>query len=300
MSGVLLLISFFPSWVQRPLRNLLGAQIQSGAKISWLSFVLTRNVKMGRNSRIGPLCLIKVKSLVMGEGASIHAMTLVNCSCGPQSKLEIGDFSQVFSFCVLEPSEGIFIGKHVGIGGQALIFCHGSWPNYLEGAPFAKGPVHIGDEVWLPWRVMILPNTTIGARAVIGAHSLVRGEVPANSLFSGVPAKFVSDKIWHAVNPETRLQRLNQIISDFHAFHEGKLTGKIHFIEMKSYQGDAVAPTIVYSFSPITSPEAKTLRQKGNPMVIDFANLRYSSGNKNGNKFVRFAAGYGLRLAPFN
>lgn len=54
---------------------------------------------------------------------------------------------------------------------------------------FSKGPVKIGDNVWIGDKVTILPGTEIGDGAVIGAGSVVSGTVPPYSKFAGIPAR---------------------------------------------------------------------------------------------------------------
>ena len=39
-----------------------------------------------------------------------------------------------------------------------------------------------GASVWLPWRVFVMPGSTIGDGSVIGANSLVSGNIPPKSL----------------------------------------------------------------------------------------------------------------------
>jgi hypothetical protein len=62
-----------------------------------------------------------------------------------------------------------------------------------HGYPVSIQPVEIGNDVWLPWHVFVLPGAKIGSGATVGAFSLVAGEVPANSLAVGVPARVVKD-----------------------------------------------------------------------------------------------------------
>jgi len=54
---------------------------------------------------------------------------------------------------------------------------------------FTRGPVTIGNDVWIGARVTILSGVTIGDGAVIGACSCVTRDVPAYAVASGVPAK---------------------------------------------------------------------------------------------------------------
>jgi acetyltransferase-like isoleucine patch superfamily enzyme len=50
-------------------------------------------------------------------------------------------------------------------------------------------PVVIGDDCWIGANVTILPGSVIGARTVIAAGAVVRGEIPADVVAGGTPAK---------------------------------------------------------------------------------------------------------------
>lgn len=51
--------------------------------------------------------------------------------------------------------------------------------------------VHIGCDVFVGARSIILKGTTIGDGAVIGAGSVVAGDVPARTVVAGAPARFI-------------------------------------------------------------------------------------------------------------
>lgn len=52
-------------------------------------------------------------------------------------------------------------------------------------------PIEIGSDVYIGIRTIILPNVRIGNRCIIGAGSVVSRDVPDNSVFAGVPARFI-------------------------------------------------------------------------------------------------------------
>lgn len=52
-------------------------------------------------------------------------------------------------------------------------------------------PVSIGENCWITTRCIILPGTTIGNNCVLGAGSVVSGDIPDNSLVMGNPGKVV-------------------------------------------------------------------------------------------------------------
>jgi acetyltransferase-like isoleucine patch superfamily enzyme len=52
-------------------------------------------------------------------------------------------------------------------------------------------PVHIGNDVWIGARAIVLDGARIGDGAIVAAGSVVSGEVPPYAIVSGVPAKVV-------------------------------------------------------------------------------------------------------------
>jgi acetyltransferase-like isoleucine patch superfamily enzyme len=53
----------------------------------------------------------------------------------------------------------------------------------------SKGPVRIGDNVWLGANVVVTSGVTIGRRSVIGANSVVTEDIAAFSIAAGAPAR---------------------------------------------------------------------------------------------------------------
>jgi acetyltransferase-like isoleucine patch superfamily enzyme len=57
--------------------------------------------------------------------------------------------------------------------------------------------ITLGDHVWIGLRALILKGATIGANAVIGAGSVVTGEIPAACVAAGNPARVIRrDVTW--------------------------------------------------------------------------------------------------------
>ena len=55
----------------------------------------------------------------------------------------------------------------------------------------SKGPVIIGNDVWIGDKATILPGVNIGDGAVIAANSVVTKDVPPYCVVAGIPAKIV-------------------------------------------------------------------------------------------------------------
>jgi acetyltransferase-like isoleucine patch superfamily enzyme len=52
-------------------------------------------------------------------------------------------------------------------------------------------PIIIGNNVFLGYGVTVLPGTIIDNNVIVGAGSLVRGVLKENSVYAGVPAKYI-------------------------------------------------------------------------------------------------------------
>lgn len=60
-----------------------------------------------------------------------------------------------------------------------------------EKEAWSKGPIIIGDDVWIGMDSMILSGVTIGQGAVIAAGSVVTKDVPPYAIVGGNPAKVI-------------------------------------------------------------------------------------------------------------
>ncbi len=57
-----------------------------------------------------------------------------------------------------------------------------------------KSPVRIGPDVWLGVKSSVLRGAQIGHGAVVAAHAVVTGQIPAYAVAVGVPARVVRDR----------------------------------------------------------------------------------------------------------
>jgi acetyltransferase-like isoleucine patch superfamily enzyme len=57
--------------------------------------------------------------------------------------------------------------------------------------PVVTGPISVGEGTWIGERCAILRGADIGRCCIIGANSVVRGEIPDYSIAVGAPARVV-------------------------------------------------------------------------------------------------------------
>ena len=99
-------------------------------------------------------------------------------------RLSLGEFTDIGAFTLIQAEAGVTIGDHAQIGSHCSLYSVDS-----EGG--ISGEIWIGEHVKIGSHCSILPGVTIGAGAVIGAHSFVNFSVPAFALAYGVPARVV-------------------------------------------------------------------------------------------------------------
>ena len=166
-------------------------QIDDDVEIGLLAVVQGRHVRIGRHSSVGTMSYLSCERIEIGEDARIREQVFVGGPSLPESLFKLGDRTIVLQNTNINPTKPVVIGDDSGIGGHCLIFSHGAWLNQMDGYPVTYEPVTIGKSVWLPWRVFVMPGSTIGDGSVIGANSLVAGEIPPYSLAVGTPAKVI-------------------------------------------------------------------------------------------------------------
>ncbi len=88
----------------------------------------------------------------------------------------------------------IHIGNHVTVTSGVKFITHdgGVWV-FREKNPNIDvfGQIEIGDNVFIGLNSIILPGTVINNNVVIGAGSVVKGLLESDSVYAGVPAKYI-------------------------------------------------------------------------------------------------------------
>ncbi len=95
--------------------------------------------------------------------------------------LSIGSHCFFNTGCCVSCVDKISIGDHCKFGNNVVIVDHDH--NFRGKDPeFVSSPVSIGDHTWVGANVVILKGAVIGRNCVIGAGSVVRGNIPDGSI----------------------------------------------------------------------------------------------------------------------
>lgn len=176
-------------------------------------------IRIGNDTTIKEDTIINAfRSISIGNKTIIDRDVFIGGMQSEKSQIVVGNNSVILYRSYLNTTRKISIGNNVGIGGYCLIFTHSAWQNVLEGNPYKFAEVKIKDNVWLPWRVTILPGVTIGRDVTIGSGSVVTTNIPPLVFAAGVPAKINHRKEIKNLSIKRKNSIILEILSDFHGY----------------------------------------------------------------------------------
>ena len=99
----------------------------------------------------------------------------------------LGDRANAYS---LGPVE---IGARATVA-QEVYLCGGTHDFSDPRLPLQTAPIRVGEDAFIGARALILPGVTIGARAIVGAASVVPRDVPEDTIVAGNPARVLRER----------------------------------------------------------------------------------------------------------
>jgi len=161
----------------------------------WLQELRLHGVKVGR----GGYCKGRVDverncgRIVVGRRVEFGKRALLQTA--PQGELVIGDDVMINRDNILSAGSRIEIGAHcVFAPGVCLYDSEHSFHtrgHIIKSVPGTSAPIAIGPGCWLGVKVTVLKGVRIGEGAVVGAHSVVKEDVPDFAIAAGIPARVV-------------------------------------------------------------------------------------------------------------
>jgi maltose O-acetyltransferase len=147
--------------------------------------VVFRNCDCGRAVRaIGGVRVVADGHIRLDDGVFfLPGMVDAELVCEAGAELLVGEKTAFNYGCSIVVAERVTIGKRCMFGSMSRV---------SDRLGDRVAPVVLGDEVWLGHGAIVLPGVTIGDRSVVSAGSVVRDDVPPNSLAIGNPARAIS------------------------------------------------------------------------------------------------------------
>lgn len=127
----------------------------------------------------------------------VHPTFYLARDCQVWPDLVAKEFSFVNIGCVLGPKvvlgKYVMLGPRVAVVGGDHIYSKPAVPIIFSGRPTVPTTL-IDDDAWVGFGAIILAGVTIGRGAIVGAGSVVTGDVPPFEIYAGVPARKIGDR----------------------------------------------------------------------------------------------------------
>jgi acetyltransferase-like isoleucine patch superfamily enzyme len=126
----------------------------------------------------------RAKKLGFGIGTSIYDSSFVF------GDVSVGKNCWIGPYTIIDGSGGLIIGSNCTVSVGAHIYTHDNVMQTISSGKIdiKRGPVKIGNNVYIGPNSIITKNVTIGNYCVVGANSLVNKDIPDNSVVFGQPA----------------------------------------------------------------------------------------------------------------
>jgi len=105
----------------------------------------------------------------------------------------VGDRANLYSLGEIE------LGPRCTVAQEAYL-CSGTHDFTQAACPLVVAKINVSEEAFVGARAFVMPGVTIGARAIIGACSLVTHDVPADVIAAGNPCKVL--RVRPAISPQ--------------------------------------------------------------------------------------------------
>jgi carbonic anhydrase/acetyltransferase-like protein (isoleucine patch superfamily) len=185
-----------------PLRRALKLRLRlacglRGRWITWRLRAIGAHVGKGLLAERGvQISTIRGADWHVGDGVSLGTGVIISVSRG--ARLHLGDHVRINHYAVLAAEESIVLGAGSGVAEHSSVRDHdhdvtpgpAPWAGWAA-APVVSAPIVLGPDTWVCRGSAVLRGSRIGAGAIIGANAVVRGEIPANAVAVGIPARVV-------------------------------------------------------------------------------------------------------------
>lgn len=139
-------------------------------------------IRIGAGTMIGPQVTLSA-GMVPGQQCLSETVVRIGDRC------LIGKGSGIVGHFGIDIGNDVWTGHHVYVTDQNHGYEDLDLPISQQSMP--ERAVVIGDGSWLGHGSIVLPGTHIGRHVVIGANSVVTGEIPDHSVAVGSPARVI-------------------------------------------------------------------------------------------------------------
>lgn len=160
-------------------------------------------LQLDPSARISPLA--DIEDSVRGSRIAVGAHSVIDSfvkvkPAGGSGDLLIGEHVVINSGCVLYTGQGIRIGNHVAIAANCTFapvnHAYQDKSRLIREQGFlpGKGGIVVEDDVWIGANCVLLDGAVLRRGCVVGAGSIVRGELAAYTVYAGQPLRVVGER----------------------------------------------------------------------------------------------------------
>ncbi|SCW58688.1 transferase hexapeptide (six repeat-containing protein) [Paenibacillus tianmuensis] len=156
--------------------------------------IISEKANISRMADIEPS--VRGTRIVVEEGVMIDSFVKIKC-VGGTGDIYIGKNTYINSCCVLYSGNGLTIGQDVLIAANCTFAPvnheYRSKDKIIKEQRFmpSRGGIIIEDDVWIGANCVLLDGATVRKGCVVGANSLVKGELEPYSVYVGSPCQKV-------------------------------------------------------------------------------------------------------------
>jgi acetyltransferase-like isoleucine patch superfamily enzyme len=157
-------------------------------------------LRISPSAHISPLADIEDSTrgtlIEIGDQVSIDSFVKIK-PAGGTGDLRIGANTTINSGCVFYTGNGIVIGRRCAIAANCTFapvnhaISDRSVPIIAQGFMPSRGGIRLEDDVWIGANVVVLDGAVLQRGCVVGAGSVVRGEIPPYAICVGAPARVI-------------------------------------------------------------------------------------------------------------
>ncbi len=142
---------------------------------------------------------VKGSKITIGDEVVIDSFVKIK-PAGGTGDVTIGSRSFINSGCVIYTGNGVLIGSHVLVAANCTFAAvnheYRAKDRLIVEQRFmpSKGGIVVEDDVWIGAGVVLLDGAIVRRGAVIGANSVVRGELEAYGVYAGNPVKRIGQR----------------------------------------------------------------------------------------------------------
>jgi acetyltransferase-like isoleucine patch superfamily enzyme len=134
----------------------------------------------------------------IGRGAHVHLgrWSWLGHGCkirAHEGEVRIGAKSVLGQECTISAFQHVSIGRECIVADRVMLidFDHGvvDVERPIREQGIYKRDVRVGHNVWIGYGACFLRGVTVGDNAVVGTSAVVTGDVPANAVVGGIPAR---------------------------------------------------------------------------------------------------------------